>query len=181
MPLDKNQMRREIRERLRNWAAATKAQASGALVEKLMPLASEGDVVLAFWPLIASEPDIRETLEAWLAIGVCICLPRVEGVNMSAHRVDAFDALLPSDFGVSEPDPNRHPEFELKRIDTILVPGVAFTRDGARMGRGKGHYDRFLPQLKSESSKIGVAFSLQIFEPIPLEPHDIRLDRVLSD
>src|SRR4030095_9142284 len=65
-------------------------------------------------------------------------------------------------------------------IDIVLVPGIAFTRDGARIGRGLGFFDRFLAHRAAPAIKIGIAFRFQIVESLPLEPHDRDLDLVVS-
>jgi 5-formyltetrahydrofolate cyclo-ligase len=66
-------------------------------------------------------------------------------------------------------------------IDLVLVPGIAFTRSGARMGRGFGFFDRFLAHRALAAIKVGVAFRFQILESLPLESHDIKLDLVVTD
>ncbi len=66
-------------------------------------------------------------------------------------------------------------------IDLVLVPGIAFTRNGARMGRGFGFFDRFLAHRAASAIKIGIAFRFQIVESLPLEPHDVKLDLVVTD
>ena len=66
-------------------------------------------------------------------------------------------------------------------IDLVLVPGIAFTRAGARIGRGAGFFDRFLAHRAARAIKIGIAFSFQIVESIPLDRYDVKLDLVVSD
>lgn len=66
-------------------------------------------------------------------------------------------------------------------VDLVLVPGLAFTRDGARLGRGGGFFDRFLPHRAALAGKIGVGFDFQIVESLPLETHDVKLDVVVTD
>ena len=66
-------------------------------------------------------------------------------------------------------------------IDVVLVPGIAFTRAGARMGRGFGFFDRFLAHRALMAIKVGLAFRFQIVESLPLESHDIKLDLVVTD
>jgi len=66
-------------------------------------------------------------------------------------------------------------------IDLVLVPGIAFTRAGGRMGRGFGFFDRFLAHRAVAAIKIGVTFRFQIVESLPLESHDIKLDLVVTD
>jgi 5-formyltetrahydrofolate cyclo-ligase len=66
-------------------------------------------------------------------------------------------------------------------LDVVVVPGLAFTADGRRLGQGGGHYDRFLPRLRAGCVTIGAAFAEQLVEDIPTEPHDVRLDIVVTD
>lgn len=66
-------------------------------------------------------------------------------------------------------------------IDLVVVPGIAFTRGGARMGRGFGFFDRFLAHRAVAAVKIGIAFRFQIVESLPLQSHDIKLDLVVTD
>ena len=64
-------------------------------------------------------------------------------------------------------------------IDLVIVPGVAFDRDGNRLGRGKGYYDRLLPRIPS-AYKVGICFPFQIVEEVPAEPFDIRMDEIIT-
>jgi len=64
------------------------------------------------------------------------------------------------------------------RLDLILVPGIAFDLRGRRLGRGKGYYDRWLPALRGKTC--GVAFDEQIVDDIPLEPHDVVVNCILT-
>ena len=77
--------------------------------------------------------------------------------------------VLPED----EPDP-RVP-------DVVLVPGLAFTRTGERLGQGGGWYDRFLPRVRPGCTAIGLAFDEQVVAELPTEPHDRRLDALVTD
>ena len=65
--------------------------------------------------------------------------------------------------------------------DVVIVPGLAFTAEGHRLGQGGGWYDRFLADVRSNCSTIGVAFAEQLLEAIPTEAHDVTLDRVITD
>ena len=75
-------------------------------------------------------------------------------------------------------------ETDLELVETpdlILVPGVAFSRDLHRLGRGNGFYDRLLAGRAASALKLGVCFSFQRLETIPIEPHDAVLDQVITD
>jgi 5-formyltetrahydrofolate cyclo-ligase len=80
-------------------------------------------------------------------------------------------------FGVREPVASCE-KIVLKHLDLILVPGLAFGLDGHRLGRGKGFYDRLLAVLHGPAC--GVAFDEQIVSVLPVEPHDLRLNCILT-
>lgn len=82
-----------------------------------------------------------------------------------------------SNFGIMEPVGNNFTEY--KKVDLIIVPGVAFDRKKNRMGRGRGYYDRFLKNIKAP--KMGICFDFQLFDEIPAEPNDIQMDFVISE
>ena len=63
----------------------------------------------------------------------------------------------------------------------VVVPGVAFTATGHRLGQGGGHFDRFLPRLRSGCLRVGVCYREQLVDDVPSEPHDVVLDAVVSD
>ena len=67
------------------------------------------------------------------------------------------------------------------KIDLIVVPGLAFSRDGHRLGRGAGFFDRLLAGPAAEAYKLGVRFDFQLLESIPIEPHDIVMDTVVTE
>ena len=66
-------------------------------------------------------------------------------------------------------------------LDVVVVPGLAFTADGRRLGQGGGHYDRFLPRLRADCVTIGAAFAEQLVGDLPTEPHDVHLTHVATD
>ena len=85
--------------------------------------------------------------------------------------------LLPGRFGVLEPNEGC-PLVPLNQLDLVFVPGVAYDFAGRRLGRGKGFYDRLLAEVRGH--KCGVAFDAQIVAAVPEEPHDMRLNSILT-
>ncbi len=79
-------------------------------------------------------------------------------------------------FGVPEP---ANPVFAPKKIDLIIVPGIAFDLAGHRLGRGGGFYDRLLPQY--QAMRIGICFDFQCLETVPAEPHDCTVDLLVTE
>jgi 5-formyltetrahydrofolate cyclo-ligase len=65
--------------------------------------------------------------------------------------------------------------------DVVIVPGLAFTSHGDRLGQGGGWYDRFLSEVRDDCTTVGVGFSHQILDTLPIEPHDARLDHVVTE
>jgi 5-formyltetrahydrofolate cyclo-ligase len=81
-------------------------------------------------------------------------------------------------FGIGEPTGE---EFtNLDAVELIMVPGVAFDRTGNRMGRGRGFYDRLLKSTPN-ATKIGLAYDFQMMDAIPTEPHDVKMNLVITD
>lgn len=77
--------------------------------------------------------------------------------------------------------PEDDPPLDPSSIDVVIVPGVAFTAAGDRLGQGGGWYDRFLDRIRPDCVTIGVGFAAQLLPSIPTEQHDVRLDMVVTD
>lgn len=92
-------------------------------------------------------------------------------------RLEIFRQWL-SKHGIEIAVPEDDPE--PRNIDMVVVPGVAFTADGHRLGQGGGWYDRFLADVGDETVTIGVCFTEQVVSAVPQEPHDISVHRVIS-
>lgn len=106
--------------------------------------------------------------------------PRVLSDQLVFHAVkNPQTDLLPGNFGIAEPSPTL-PEIPAREIDAFLCPGLAFDASGGRLGRGKGFYDRILATARPGALKIGVCFPGQLVPDTFSEPHDVRMDRVIS-
>ncbi|APW60063.1 5-formyltetrahydrofolate cyclo-ligase [Paludisphaera borealis] len=134
--------------------------------------------VKAFDEEIDTLPLIAKALEASRRV---IC-PRVDKV---AHQLELFEIedlerdLEPGVLGI--PEPRRTCRVVAPgEVDWVLVPGVAFDLRCNRIGRGAGHYDRFLPGVRPKVETWAIAFDCQILDPIPVESHDVPLRGVLT-
>ncbi|MGI6732149.1 MAG: 5-formyltetrahydrofolate cyclo-ligase [Anaerovoracaceae bacterium] len=87
-------------------------------------------------------------------------------------------SLIKSSFGILEPNPDRCIIIDPTIIDFVIVPGVAFDLNFNRLGYGKGCYDCFLPLLRKDAFKLGLAHELQVVQEIPMDSTDIRLDSI---
>ena len=167
-----------MRARLARMTPAAREDASESIRTSIpsLPRWQEARTVAAFAAL-PGEPDLRPL--SWAA-DRAVLLPRVEGDGLVFHEVRDPAQLRPGAFGVREPDPAACPEADPAAADIIFVPGLAFSADGARLGRGGGFYDRLLAALPPHVLRVGVCFAEQIAEAIPAEPHDRRVDIVLA-
>ncbi|MGL5318487.1 MAG: 5-formyltetrahydrofolate cyclo-ligase [Bacteroidales bacterium] len=135
-------------------------------------IAAENILLYAALPKEVQTTPLLEKLSATKQIW----LPKVAGDELEIRAYEGPDSLQRGHFNVPEPTGVLclHPE----KIDLVLVPGVAFARDGSRMGYGKGFYDRMLPHLRA--TKVGFAFDFQLFDQIPTETHDERMDLIVT-
>ena len=120
-----------------------------------------------------SEPDTDPLFARLAAEGKRLLLPRIEDGRIVV--CDADGPMARSRIGVEEPQGAPLP-YDV--VEFVVVPGLAFTPDGHRLGYGGGFYDRFLPQVQVPNA--GVCFAEQIVPELPVEAHDIRVDAVIS-
>lgn len=177
----KADVRIRLRAVLRGISADERAEVSVRLRARLMeqPFWRQARSILAFVPA-RSEPDLWPAILAASDEGRAIWLPRfhaASGTYRPCRLNDLAADLRPGPHGIPEPGPGCA-DWDGKPLDLILVPGVGFTPSGGRLGRGQGHYDRML--AGTPGCKCGVAFEQQIIAELPLEPHDVRLDFVLT-
>jgi 5-formyltetrahydrofolate cyclo-ligase len=83
--------------------------------------------------------------------------------------------------GILQPDPERTRAVEWRTIQVVVLPGLAFDLRGYRLGRGAGYYDRSLPALGPGARRIGLAFECQVVECMPADPHDVPVDRIVTE
>ena len=84
-------------------------------------------------------------------------------------------------YNIREPKPECSPAINIKDLDVIIVPDVAYDKNCYRLGYGGGFYDRFLENLRKDAVTIGIAFDLQIFDEVPKEAHDAQLDYIVTE
>ncbi len=134
--------------------------------------------IVAFFAAHTAEPDLEELWSA--AAGKTICYPRVNGVEIDLIAVPSPSALETSRWQLREPMHDETKIITPAQLDLIFIPGLAFSRTGARLGRGGGFYDRLLVRCPS-AFKVGICFEAQIFDDIPRDPHDQRADIVTTE
>jgi 5-formyltetrahydrofolate cyclo-ligase len=181
IPEAKTALRQLIGGRLKSLSAEERAAASAQARALLaaQPLWQQAQSVLFFAPL-PEELDVWPLLAIALRAGKKVALPRFERPTKSyaACQIQNLETdLRVGHFGIREPSELCSP-LAAGVLDLILVPGVGFDRQGHRLGRGKGYYDQLLTVMRGR--RCGVAFDQQIAEEIPAEPHDAKMDCLLT-
>jgi len=139
----------------------------------------EASSIMFFVPL-PGELDIWPLLKTAMAAGKTVALPRFDsrsGLYVPCRVADVSTDLAPGRYGIHEPKLGCL-EFPLNRLDFVLVPGVAFDLQGHRLGRGRGHYDQILSAV--HGTTCGVAYNEQVVGEVPVGPHDVSLNCLLT-
>jgi 5-formyltetrahydrofolate cyclo-ligase len=178
VPSDKADLRRRLRavRAAVDGRAARSVALCAAVVE--LPAYATAEVVMSF-ASFRSEVDTSSLhARAWND-GKALLLPRVEAHDLVAVEVTVRDALVTSPLGIDEP---AGPAVDRARLagSLVIVPGLAFTPDGHRLGYGGGYYDRFLASLPPSVVTIGLCFREQVVDDLPLDPHDLPVDHVVT-
>lgn len=183
--LSKAELRLQMLAARQALAPAERAARSARITERLLalPEMQEAEWVL-FYASVAEEVDTWPLLAAWLELGRVPLLPVVRrpgGLLAAAPVRDLRADLAPGPFGIPQPDADRAGTLAWGSIQAVVLPGVAFDLRGYRLGRGAGYYDRSLPALVPAARRIGLAFECQVVERLPTEPHDVPMDRVVTE
>lgn len=126
---------------------------------------------------VGNEPDTAELIDLLLAAGHRVLLPRVEGEHIVASPYVDRCGLRSGAYGIPEPT---GPAVEPDTIDLMIVPGLAFTASGLRLGQGGGFYDRYLSRVRADCMTCGVGFAEQVVDEIPVVPHDRALTLLIT-
>lgn len=157
------------------WTAAIAAR-----LEEL-PAWREADVVHTYVGAVEGEVGTREIVRRALAEGRAVACPRVrwDPPRLETYAIRSLDDLVESRRGLWEPDPDHAEPVADSALDLVVVPGLAFDRRGWRIGFGAGLYDRFLSGV--DAPRVALAFSLQVQDSLPVEPHDVPVDWIVTE
>lgn len=174
---DKPHIRRAVRAELAKLSPEEKATLSAQIfshIEALSEVTSAS--VIALFASLPDEPQTTAIIER-LSQHKRVVLPRIEGDTMNFY--DISEGLHEGYFGILEPIATT--PISTDEIDVMIVPGVAFTHQGARLGRGKGFYDKYLSRSGFRAYTIGVCYPCQITSVLPCEEHDVTMNLVVCD
>lgn len=181
---EKKQVREEIlRRRGQFFSREDHEQASQKILRKLKaePAYQQAQSILCFVSFgteVDTHAFIKEALQEGKRLFVPYILSKEEG--MKACEIKDFSELEKGYFNILTPkEPFRRLTDE--EPDLVVVPGVAFAKDGYRIGYGGGFYDRYLGALKKPVPTIGIGFSVQVVERVPVEPFDMPIAKLLTE
>lgn len=173
--LDKKAVRQMVRAEIAELSEEVKSTLSDAIFDKICRLEQvERASTVALFVSLSDEPQSASAI-AKLSQSKRVVVPRIKGEEMEFY--DISEGLQRGSFGILEPVATT--PVEPNEIDVMVVPGVAFTRNGARCGRGKGFYDKYLSHSDFRAYTIGVCYPCQVVDSLPTEEHDKRLDKVV--
>lgn len=156
-----------------------RVNAAERIAEAGLPVAIKPGTIISAYQPIGSEMPIDWLLARLEARGAHFTLPAIVKQDLVFRRFTLGDALVTTGYGLRVPPPTA----KLADPDVLLIPGAAFDDSGGRIGYGKGFFDRALARLRHLKPvvAIGIAFDAQFFASIPMEPHDERLDFIVSE
>ena len=135
---------------------------------------------LSCYVSVGNEVDTHALIRSALDDGKCVAVPVArKGRPMMQVRISDLSELVPAPFGLLEPAEDSWDPIAPSAFDLVIVPGLAFDRQGNRVGFGGGFYDRFLSGL--DAVKVGIAYGFQLGEALPTEPHDVGLDWLVTE
>ena len=179
--MDKKELRSNALETRNSIPEVSRTQKSSTIIKKLeeIDVYKNAEHVL-FYYTHGSEVDTIPAINKWIK-EKNIYLPKLKDKNeFIALPFRNFDALKKGIFKIPEPIGVKEDGDYEKKLDLIIVPGVAFDQEGTRLGMGKGFYDRYLRHLP-HTPRIALAFEEQVLESIPKDPYDEPVNIIITD
>lgn len=190
MGTDKKQAKKQLRQRMlakRAELGVEERQGRSEMIVRhllAMPEVQKAERIFSFLSF-GEEVNMDEFLDACVREGKHIYVPKTDRASrcMIPYRFQDYNSLVSGPYGIREPDVTRSEAWRWhgEEFHVIIVPGIAFTRSGFRMGYGGGYYDRFFAALSDQPLLVAVCFEEQIVDSLPIEPHDIRVERIVTE
>jgi 5-formyltetrahydrofolate cyclo-ligase len=182
----------ELKKRLREQAHANrnaqpdKDELSQQICARFVSLPEYTDArAVMFYVDVRSEVRTRHYLPTALTHGKKIVVPWCNAAGeLELFHLESMDELALGMYKILEPKPELRTlpakQVAATDLDLVMVPGVAFDRRGARMGHGKGYYDKLLQHARPDAALVALAFECQLFPEVPTAAHDIFMDKIIT-
>lgn len=182
--LEKNKTRKAFRELRKNINDIDKRKKEKIVNDKILSIIKQktNHNILAYSALGG---ELKINLQKIIDISGKVFLPVVSGKEIKWYSISSLDELEKGSYNILEPSQKDKNSLKENENTIVIVPGIAFTEKGERLGQGGGYYDRAIPKLraklKGQTTTIGVCFSEQIAKTIPCEDFDITMDFIYTD
>ncbi len=176
----KSDLRRYFLEKRLSLSYIETYERSEKIKKNLFELKSfrEARGIALYYP-IKNEVRTQSIFKSAKELGKDIYFPRVQGTILEFREVTDLRVLKIGRFGIPEPG-LYSPKLEIKDIDLIIIPGIAFDRLGVRIGYGKGYYDRAISKIDGKK-RIGLAYDFQLIDLVPLERCDEKVGMIVAE
>lgn len=178
---EKEQLRKDIRDLLRQMTSDQRQNWSGIITGKILELPEyqQAKTIMVFLSL-AREYDTMDFIAIALKAGKIVCAPKVNwpAWSMEPVQLESIEDMAADEHNLKEPTGNK--KIFPDTIDLILTPGLAFDLAGHRVGRGGGFYDHFISRSDLRGFRLAPTFDFQIRPSVPFDSHDQRVDMILS-
>lgn len=185
---DFSQRKQEIREQAhaRRKDQENKDELSRTICEKFVSLPEYAAAkTVMYYVDVRTEVRTRHYLPTALEHGKRIVVPYCVEGELELFHLESMDELSIGMYKILEPREDlrsrEDKRIDVLELDLVMVPGVAFDRRGARMGHGKGYYDKLLEHARRETPLVALAFECQLFPEIPTQDHDIFMDKLITE
>ena len=175
--VQKAALRKHLLEKRDATSAELRDILSGKIHENLKKNSSfiNAENIACYFP-IGSEVNTHDIMLDILKQGKNLLLPRIIDENIEFYIVSNLEKLEKGNFEIMEPKDSCK---KAEKIDCVLIPTIGVSKSGVRLGYGKGYYDRFLSLI--DAVKISLTYSKQIVKSIPNEPHDVKIDWIVTE
>lgn len=159
---------------------------SRVICDKFLALPEyESAETVMFYVDVRSEVRTRQHLPDALATDKRIVVPYCVDGELELFWLESMDELEVGMYRILEPHAELRSvprkKVDVRDLDLVMVPGVAFDRRGARMGHGMGYYDKLLHKARGDAPLVALAFECQLFAEVPTDKHDIFMDKILTE
>jgi 5-formyltetrahydrofolate cyclo-ligase len=181
---DKQALRTRLRAARRARTEAERRDAAGRLAANAALLVPAEASDIACYVSTPTEPATDVLITALRLAGHRVWVPRVDGERLAWVRIDADTAWADGPHGIREP---QGPGQALLPGTTAVVfaPALAVDRSGSRLGQGGGYYDRAMLDLPTQEDggppRVALVFRDEVLDTVPIEPHDLRVDAIVTD
>ena len=173
-------LRQEINLRLKNLTPEDRVKFSRAVVEKfLASTLYKNAAVIMVYLSTAEEIQLNEFIATALEQKKILAVPLIEGREILSVRLTNLEALEVGVYKILTVKRDVRKFIDAEKIDCVITPGLAFDADCNRLGKGGGYYDKFLDRAV-KAKRIALAYDCQLVEKVPVEPHDLKVDAVIT-